>query len=138
ADTREPPPGHTEDARTEDDPPHHYRVELAAQRPDRHVHADVAVRPQGDALLLHDREAPLQDALLHLELGDAVAEEPADPVGALEDRDHVPRAVQLLGGGEARGPGADDRDLLPGAHGGRLGHDPALVEGPLADAFLHG
>src|SRR5204863_499429 len=136
-DAPELPPGHAEVARLAGAARQHERVELAAKRRDRHAHADVTVRPEGDALLLHDREAPLEDALLHLELGDAVAEEPADPVGALEDRDRVTRAVQLLGGGEPRGPGADDRDLLPGAYGGRLGHDPALVEGALADAFLH-
>ena len=47
-------------------------------------------------------EAPVEHALLHLELGDAVAEQPADAVGALEDRDRVAGAGELLGGREAR------------------------------------
>src|SRR3546814_14756643 len=52
--------------------------------------------------------------LLHLELGDAVAQQAADLVGALIDRDRVTRAGELLGGSQARGTGTDDRDGLPG------------------------
>jgi hypothetical protein len=40
-------------------------------------------------------------ALLHLELGDAVAQQAADAVGALVDGDGVSGAGELLGGGEA-------------------------------------
>ena len=54
--------------------------------------------------------------LLHLEVGDAVAEQAADAVGALEDGDGVPGAGELLRGGQAGGPGADDRHRLAGLH----------------------
>ena len=54
------------------------------------------------ALGLHLREAAIEVALLHLELGDAVAEQAADAVGPLEHDDAVPGARELLGGGEAR------------------------------------
>ena len=61
-------------------------------------------------------EAAVEVALLHLELGDAVAQQAADAVGALEHDDVVPGARELLRGGEAGGPGADDRDLLARLH----------------------
>ena len=43
------------------------------------------------------REAPLEVALLHLELGDAVAQQPADAVGALEHDDVVAGAGAAAG-----------------------------------------
>ena len=43
-----------------------------------------------------------RNALLQLELGDAVAQQPADAIGALEHGHRVAGAVQLLGGGQAR------------------------------------
>ena len=62
----------------------------------------------------HLREAAVEVALLHLELGDAVAQQAADAVGALEHHDVVAGARELLRGGEPGGPGADDRDPLAG------------------------
>ena len=38
-----------------------------------------------DALGLEQREPPVEEPLLHLELGNAVAQQPADPIVALED-----------------------------------------------------
>ena len=61
--------------------------------------------------------------LLHLELGDAVAQQAAGPVGALVDGDGVAGAGQLLGGGQAGRPGADDGDGLAGEALGRLRRD---------------
>ena len=46
------------------------------------------------------REPAVEVALLHLELGDAVAQQAADAVGPLEHDDVVAGAGQLLGGGE--------------------------------------
>ena len=48
---------------------------------------DVGVGAELGALGLHLLEAPLEVALLHLELGDAVAQQSADAVGALEHDD---------------------------------------------------
>ena len=62
-----------------------------------------------------EAQSALEDALLHLELGDPVAQEPADAVRALEDRHQVAGAVELLGGREPGRAGANDRDLLAGA-----------------------
>ena len=84
----------------------------------------------------HLLDAPVEVALLHLELGDAVAEQPADAVGALVDDDLVAGPGELLGGGEAGGPGADDGDPLARDLGRRHRRDPALVPGPVDDRHL--
>ena len=62
-------------------------------------------------------DAALDDVLLvELHVGDAVHEQAADAVGALEDGDPVAGLVELRGGGQPRRAGADDGDLLAGAH----------------------
>ena len=66
------------------------------------------------ALVLHLAQPAVEVALLHLEVGDAVAQQAADAVVALEDRDGVAGAGQLLRGGQAGGAGADDGDGLAG------------------------
>ena len=81
-----------------------------AQLVDVEVDADLDAGAELGALGLHLLEAPVEVALLHLELGDAVAEQPADAVGPLEHDDAVAGAGELLGGGQAGGPGADHRD----------------------------
>jgi hypothetical protein len=77
------------------------------------VDADVDAGAELGALGSHLVEAAVEVALLHLELGDAVAQQPADAVGPLEHHDVVPGAGELLGGGQPGGPGPDDRDRLP-------------------------
>ncbi len=78
------------------------------------VAADLHLRTELGALRAHLLDAAVDVALLHLELGDAVAQEPADTVGALVHGDGVPGAGQLLGGGEPGRAGADDGDGLAG------------------------
>ena len=70
---------------------------------------------------------------LHLEVGDAVAQQPADAVGLLEQRDGVPGARQLLRAGHAGRPRADHRDPLAGAPRRDQRHDPALVPAAIDD-----
>ena len=59
-------------------------VELGAQVVGGDVGADVDAGAELGALGRHLVEAAVEVALLHLELGDAVAEEAADAVGPLE------------------------------------------------------
>src|SRR5262249_41310035 len=66
----------------------------------------------------------------------AVAEQSADPVGALEDRHVVAGARELLRASEAGRARADDRDLLPGLPRSDLGSDPALLPGVIDDLLL--
>ena len=77
--------------------------------------ADLDAGDEPGALGAHLVQPPVQHGLLHLELGDAVAEQAADAVGALVDGDVVPGPGELLGGGQAGRPGPDDGDLLAGA-----------------------
>ena len=58
---------------------------------DRHVGADLDAGAEHDAFLFEDRQAPGEEALLHLELGNAIAQQPADAIIALEDGDRVAR-----------------------------------------------
>ncbi len=110
-----------------------HRVVFRLHPIDRQVYADVDLRAERHAFLLHQRQPAIQDLLLHLELGDAVAQQPADAIGLFEDGDEMPRAVQLLGRRQSGRAGADDRDLPAGAHERRLGGYPALLEGFLDD-----
>ena len=55
-------------------------------------------------------EAPVEDALFHLELRNPVAQQPPDGVASLVDRDRVARTAQLGGGGEAGGSRTHDGD----------------------------
>ena len=84
----------------------------------------------------HLVEAAVEVALLHLELGDAVAQQAADAVGPLEDDHVVPGPGQLLRGGQAGGARADDGDALARLHRRRHGDDPALVPGAVDDRHL--
>jgi len=73
---------------------------------------------------------------VQLHVGDAIHEEAAWAVGALEDGDGVAGLVELLGGGEAGGAGADDGDFFAGAHLGLLGKHPTLVPAAVGDFAL--
>ena len=78
----------------------HDGVVLRPQLLDGDVDADVDAGAEDRALGAHLLQPAVQDRLLHLELGDAVAQQPADAVGPLEHDDLVAGPGQLLGGGE--------------------------------------
>ena len=67
------------------------------------------LRAELGALGPHLGQAAVEDRLLHLELGDAVAQQAADAIGPLEDHHPVAGPGQLLGGGQAGRARADDR-----------------------------
>ena len=77
------------------------------------------------ALGLHLLDAAVDVRLLHLEVGDAVAQQAADAVVLLEHRHRVAGARQLLRRGQARRAGADHRHLLAGLAPRRLRHAPS-------------
>jgi hypothetical protein len=104
-------------------------VELGAQLVDGDVGAHVHAGAELGALGLASGRAAVEVALLHLELGDAVAQQAADAVGPLEDDHGVAGPGELLGRGQAGGTGADHGDLLAGAPSGSDGHHPALGPG---------
>ena len=103
---------------------------------DGDVDADVRVGVEDDAFGAHLLDAAIEDVLLKLEVGNAVAEQAADAVVLLVDGDGVAGAAKLLRGGEAGGAAADDGDALAGGLLGRLGVNPALVPCAFDDGAL--
>ncbi len=97
-----------------------------------HAHRATELDPLRPELV----EPAVEHPLLHLELGDAVAEEPARALGPLEHHHRVPGPDQLLGGRQPGGPRAHHRHPLAGGGSGRDGADPPLGPGPLDDLVL--
>ena len=113
-------------------------VKVAHEVVERQGDADIDAVVEGDALGLHLGDAPVDVALLHLEVGDAVAQQATGARLALIDVDVVADAGELLGCGEAGRAGADHGDALAGGAGGRLGHDPAHLPGLVGNRLLDG
>src|SRR5690606_29205270 len=78
------------------------------------VDADIDAAEEADALALHLLDTPVDIVFLDLEVGNAVAHQPAGPALALEDVDLVAGAAELLGRRHAGRAGADDRHPLAG------------------------
>ena len=93
---------------------------------------------EGHAFRFHLLHAAVDDPLLHLEVGDAVAQQAAGLGVLLVDVHVMAGARQLLGGGETGRTGADDRDPLAGLLLRRLGRDPVFLEGAIGDGALDG
>ena len=88
------------------------------------------------ALVAQLLQPTLDDGLLDLEVGHAEAEETAAGLVALEHRDRMARARELLRRGEARRPGADDGHALARALRGGARDDPTLVPAAVDDRPL--
>src|SRR5690606_35445478 len=89
----------------------HHGVVTLPQILDGDVDTHLAAGDERRALVAQLRQPSVEDLLLHLELGDAVPQQPSEPIVALEDRHLVARTRQLL---RRRQPGrtrTDDRDL---------------------------
>ena len=98
----------------------HDRVVLLDELVDRQRDADMDAVMEGHAFGLHLRDAAVDVHLLHLEVGNAVAQQAAGLGPALIDMHVVAGARELLRAGEARRAGADHGDLLAGLHRRRL------------------
>ena len=94
------------------------------------------VGPKFHALGLHLLQPPINDPLFHLEIGDTIAQQPADAVRLLKNGHAMARARELLSSREACGPGPHDRDGLAGSRSLQHGLDPALVESFVNDVPL--
>jgi hypothetical protein len=114
----------------------HDRVVARLQVVPGDVAADLDARTEAGALGLHLGEARVDLALLHLEVGDPVAEQPADAVVALVHGDGVPGARELLRGGEPGGAGPHDGDGLARQTLRRVGGDPTVLERVVDDRDL--
>ena len=116
----------------------HDRVEVAAQRGDRHVDADVDAGPEDHPFHLHQRQAPIEVMLLQLELRDAVPHQAADAIGSLEHGYLVAGPIQLVRRREAGGARANHGDAAARPHGRRPWRYPALLERAIDDRALDG
>ena len=78
------------------------------------IDADMHAVMEDDALGLHLRDTAVDQMLLHLEVGNAVAQQSAGFLILLVDMRLMADARELLRRGEAGRPGADDGDALAG------------------------
>ncbi len=114
----------------------HDRVMASAQLHGAEIPPDRRGRTELGPLGPHLPYAPLQLPLLHLELGDAVPQQSADPVVLLVHRDRVPGPGQLLGRREPRGPRADHRDRPSRQPVRRPGRGETQLPGAVGDGAL--
>ena len=110
----------------------------ASKPPSRHCFLDVGDLPVQLELDAH-RQDPVDLGIEHVArqpVGrDAEAHHAAGHRPGFEDRHLVAEAAQVVGGGEAGGPGADDQNALAGGLGGRV-EGPALLDRLVADEAL--
>ena len=98
--------------------------------------ADVHTGAEDDAFRFHEGATTTDDRLVELHVRDAVHEETADLIRALEDGDAVAAMIQLIRCGEAGRTGTDDCDTLPRADLRDPRLHVALLEGGLDDVKL--
>ena len=115
-----------------------HRVVVLEQLLGRQIDADMRAVVEGHALGLHLLDADVDDALLHLEVGNAVAHQAAGLGVLLVEVDIMAGAGELLRAGHAGRARADHRDLLAGLVRGRLRLDPAALEGAVGDRAFDG
>ena len=82
----------------------HQRIVVLEQPLGGHVHADMGAAMERDPFRLHLLHAPVNVVFLHLEIGNAVAQQPAGFGELLEDVHLVPDARELLRAGKPRRP----------------------------------
>ena len=114
----------------------HDRVVAGAQLVDRRVGAHVDAVDELDPGLLEQRDAPVDDPLLELEVRHAEPDQAARALVALVDDDAVPGGVELLGGGQPRRARSRPRRPTTRAPIGVLASHPALAEPALDDPPL--
>ena len=93
---------------------------------------------EGNALGLHLRDAAVDDALLHLEVGNAVTQQAAGLGEFLVDMHVMAGARELLRAGEAGRPEPITATFLPVFCGGGLRLQPAVLPGAVDDRAFDG
>jgi hypothetical protein len=115
----------------------HDGVEFLQQFFRRIIFADFRVADEFDAFRFENFQAAQHDfVLIKLHVGDAIHEQAAGAVGALEHGDIVAGLVQLGGSGKSRRAAADDGDFFAGAFLRRFGRDPAVFPAVINDGHL--
>ncbi len=112
-------------------------IEVFHQLFRRKIHADFRVTDKFHTFLFQKVDAAQNDFLLvELHVGDAIHEQTAGAVGALEHGDVMASLVQLRGSRQSRRAGTDDGDGFAGALLGRFGGDPAVFPAAINDGDL--
>lgn len=91
---------------------------------------------ESDTFALDLLDTTINEVLLHLEVRNAVTQQAACLGFALIDVNLVTGAAELLGSGETRRTGPDDRDLLACVNRGRLWHDKAQFVGLVGNCLF--
>src|SRR6266516_4775466 len=97
------------------------------------VSPHICVRDELDSLRRHQINAALHHSFFQLHARNAVHQEAATAVGALEHSHPMTNAIELGGAGEASGARTEHCDLPTCTHGRILGHNPALCKATFYD-----
>ena len=115
----------------------HDGIEIFAHHLRFVVVADVCLANELDALLLQQADAAHHHFFFaELHVGNAVHQQPARTIGALEHGYRMPGSVELLRGRQACGPGTHHCDSFAGARRRWFGVDPTLFEATLDDGVF--
>jgi hypothetical protein len=101
------------------------------------VSADFGVAFEYDAGFFHQFYPPCHYPFFQLEIGNPIAEQTTGFIISFEDGDGVTGGVELIGGGESGGAGADDGHFFAGTHGRMIGLNESFIEGNLNNMFLY-
>ncbi|MNV39150.1 hypothetical protein D3C71_1307200 [compost metagenome] len=114
------------------------RIVIGQKRLNRHIHADINAAMEGNTFTLDLLDTAIDEVLLHLEIRNAVTQQPAGLRFALEDMNLVAGAAKLLRSRHAGWAGTDDGNLLAGVDRRRLRHDKAQLVSLVGNRLLDG
>ena len=114
----------------------HHGVKFPQKLLGGYIHAHVGIAPELHALGGHQVNAPGDDLLIQLHIRNAEHHQAAGSGLPLKHSDAVAPVVQLVGGSQSRGAGADDRHPLAAAHCGDPGLHPAVGKAFFDDGQL--
>ncbi len=117
---------------------HYERIVILEQHRHRNGRAHFHTRAERNAFRLHLAHPPVDQMLFHLEVGNAIAQQPADAIALFEHRHAVARARQLLRASQPRGAGAHNGDVLACLLLGQLRGDPAFFPAAIHDLAFDG
>jgi hypothetical protein len=99
--------------------------------------ADFRVAFEYDAGFFHQFYPPGHYPFFQFEIGNPIAEQTTGLIISFEDGDGVTGGIELIGGGQSGGAGADDGHFLAGTHGWVIGLDESFIESDLDDMFFY-
>src|SRR5689334_1705891 len=104
---------------------------------DAHVYTYVGIAAKHDPFFFHQLYATVDGPFLQFEIGDAIAQQAAGRIIALEYGNRVAGIVELGGSGQAGRPGTYYGYLFAGTYIRLAGFYKALVECNFYDVFFY-